>query len=496
MNEKEAAARVKKTVWRKTWSRRMTVRNAENWLESVRTFGKIFFEARFPDQLIFIVDGVGHGYHNEAQLIAWQKEMLKDLLSSSFHEFYEKRGLPVLHGFKEYCKRIAETNLEKKSLSELRALHEEYTLKADEFTNVLWIIFLTDDFFTEELGKRLKKHVEKNGLKQDWKQLQETIVSPEEKTAVFQQTIDLLEAAKRVRAGSERDEASELARKYAFFPVLNLDEEPLGREYFQKELDKVLNNPEIDLQNEINRINERFEQSGKNYLKARELLKNDEQLLILAEACHKISFHRDYRNDVRRESAFHARKLYQEIAKRLQVGFSELLFMNREEISESLEKGRIAVAQSGLESRRKCCALASIDGETCFILDQKTAEELFELIEPRLRIREFKGIAASPGRVEGRAKIILNIQKDAPKLKTGDVLVTSMTNLDFLPLLAKAAAVITDEGGLLCHASIVSRELKKPCITGTRIATKVLKDGDWVEVHANHGLVKVIKQAE
>jgi pyruvate,water dikinase len=57
----------------------------------------------------------------------------------------------------------------------------------------------------------------------------------------------------------------------------------------------------------------------------------------------------------------------------------------------------------------------------------------------------------------------------------------------------KAAAFVTDEGGLTCHAAIVAREMKKPCIIGTKIATKVLKDGDMVEVDANKGIVKILK---
>jgi pyruvate,water dikinase len=65
-----------------------------------------------------------------------------------------------------------------------------------------------------------------------------------------------------------------------------------------------------------------------------------------------------------------------------------------------------------------------------------------------------------------------------------------MTNPDFLPIMEKASAIITDAGGMLCHAAIVARELKKPTIIGTSNATKVLKDGDLVEVDADSGSVK------
>jgi len=70
--------------------------------------------------------------------------------------------------------------------------------------------------------------------------------------------------------------------------------------------------------------------------------------------------------------------------------------------------------------------------------------------------------------------------------------VTSMTRPEFVPLMKKAAGVVTDEGGISCHAAIISRELGIPCIIGTKTATRRLKDGDQVEVNADRGIVKII----
>jgi pyruvate,water dikinase len=75
-------------------------------------------------------------------------------------------------------------------------------------------------------------------------------------------------------------------------------------------------------------------------------------------------------------------------------------------------------------------------------------------------------------------------------VKKGEILIASMTRPEFLPAMQKAAAFVTDEGGITSHAAIVSREMKKPCIIGTKIATKVFKDGDMVEVDANKGIVR------
>lgn len=109
-------------------------------------------------------------------------------------------------------------------------------------------------------------------------------------------------------------------------------------------------------------------------------------------------------------------------------------------------------------------------------------------------IKELKGNVGSQGKAQGRVKIIFNPRLHGANFKEGDVLVTGMTSPDFVPLMKKAAAIITELGGITCHAAIISRELGKPCIIGTKIATKVLKDGDLVEVDANTGIVRKLKR--
>jgi pyruvate,water dikinase len=99
-----------------------------------------------------------------------------------------------------------------------------------------------------------------------------------------------------------------------------------------------------------------------------------------------------------------------------------------------------------------------------------------------------KGIAASPGIGVGKIKIILS-PEEFDKFEEGDILVTKMTNPDYEPLMAKASAIVTDEGGHLSHAAIVSRELGKPAVVGTGEATKILKDGMIITVDGTHGIV-------
>jgi len=99
-----------------------------------------------------------------------------------------------------------------------------------------------------------------------------------------------------------------------------------------------------------------------------------------------------------------------------------------------------------------------------------------------------RGLGGAPGSASGAARVLTTLA-DAANLNDGDVLVTHMTSPDWLPLLRRAAAVVTDSGGMTCHAAIVSRELGIPCVVGTGEATRRLRDGEIVTVDATRGVV-------
>jgi phosphohistidine swiveling domain-containing protein len=110
-------------------------------------------------------------------------------------------------------------------------------------------------------------------------------------------------------------------------------------------------------------------------------------------------------------------------------------------------------------------------------------------------IKEFKGQPAFKGKTIGRVKVVLGV-KDLDKVEKGDILVAAMTMPKYITAMKRASAFVTDEGGITCHAAIVSREMKKPCIIGTKIATQALKDNMRVEVDGFAGTIKILDEKE
>jgi phosphoenolpyruvate synthase/pyruvate phosphate dikinase len=179
-------------------------------------------------------------------------------------------------------------------------------------------------------------------------------------------------------------------------------------------------------------------------------------------------------------------KVLKEVAHRLEISYDDLHFFRIDEIIEFLLKSKRKPVSKELQERKeKDWTYFMIQGEEK-ILYKSTK------VKVKKEIEEIKGKVGYSGKVRGKIKIVFN-KNQFFKIQKGDILVTSMTSPDFIPVLKKVSAIITDEGGITCHAAIVSREMKKPCIIGTKIATKVLKDGDRVEVDANKGIVKIIK---
>ena len=180
------------------------------------------------------------------------------------------------------------------------------------------------------------------------------------------------------------------------------------------------------------------------------------------------------------------------IAHQYSISADQALALRINEFKASLE-GKAPNIELINERRQGCVFLPPRKGNLWQCLVGESYSKWSKILEPSPSAL-IHGTVAYPGKAIGRVRLHLSLINPS-SIKKGEVLVTGMTNPQITPFLRNAIAIVTDEGGITCHAAIVSRELKKPCIIGTKIATKVLKDGDLVEVDANHGVVKILKKS-
>ncbi|MBR9705491.1 hypothetical protein GOV14_00500 [Candidatus Pacearchaeota archaeon] len=185
--------------------------------------------------------------------------------------------------------------------------------------------------------------------------------------------------------------------------------------------------------------------------------------------------------------------LLKEIANRTNYEMQSLKYLTFNEIKD-LVIHKKQLPKNELEKRKKSVFMF-IEG---VIIYEKDINKLLEKKGFRLEkelsndIQQIKGSIANKGYAKGKVTSLFS-RTQLNKVKEGNILVAPMTFQWALPAMKKASAFVTDEGGITCHAAILSREMNKPCIIGTKIATDILKDGMEVEVDANKGVVRIIK---
>lgn len=187
----------------------------------------------------------------------------------------------------------------------------------------------------------------------------------------------------------------------------------------------------------------------------------------------------------------HCMPFFEAISAKLGIETESLWLLAKGEIFDGL-KGKLKVSGVVSERRKKGFVIKQV-GSKVIVRNGVTSVDMHEK-DVNEDVSSFVGDVASRGFVTGRVRVIFDPRTEAVNFQDGEILVTSMTTPDFVPLIKKAQAIITDEGGILCHAAIVARELDTPCIVGTKISTRVLKDGDLIEVNAQDGMVKILKR--
>lgn len=257
-----------------------------------------------------------------------------------------------------------------------------------------------------------------------------------------------------------------------------LEEEIKGKsiEYFEEEIKKIEKNAE-----EI--ITDRKQIFQKFYFSKSDLIKLD--------FLHEFSDWLNTRKENMMKTFYFMSKALHVISDTKIIPYNILTYYTFGEARELVSKN-IKVLQGEIEKRRQGCFVEMKKNNNIHFIYGSKAQEFLDLAHNIGDSSVIKGkVAYSSGKVVGKVKIVKDPLKES--FRDGEILVTSMTRIEFVPLMKKAKAIITDEGGISCHAAIVSRELKVPCIIGTKNATRILKDGDNVEIDTENGIIKVVE---
>ncbi len=214
---------------------------------------------------------------------------------------------------------------------------------------------------------------------------------------------------------------------------------------------------------------------------------------MILDIAEKMVWAKPRRKDYQSKAYYHLSFLFREIADRLNLSLEEIFSCTYEMLANGLN-GKAILKDDIASVRRLHVIIPTIEGSVKIILNAEAEDFREHSIAREEKVEysaELKGTIAYKGIARGVVRII-NKPSEMEKMQKGDILVSMVTTPDIVPAMKKAAAFITDKGGLTCHAAIVARELKVPCIVGTEIATNVLQDGDMVEVDATIGVVTKI----
>jgi len=435
-----------------------------------------------------------------------------------FYSFVEKNILETGDALMEFCDNISKINLSNLSNKKLNDIYLDYAKKLKIIRAWGWIPPLLDGFtipfLSDYLKEKFKSFLIKMGREKKLENYYAILSSSENKSEVQTEEVDRLKLISKVdknlykifdhydtdaiinKLKEKNPSILKLiinhAKKFNWL-TYGYNGPPMNKNDVIK-LIKISLKDNLTINEQLDKIKSHYKILRKEKTKIIKDLNLSKDLKYLFEVSSFFMYLKDLRKGIYQKSYVSMDPVMEEIAKRIKLSNQEILYLNRDEIREALIQNK-DFKEIALERTKYCVALIQ-NGETK-VYQNKEAREIIkkntssEKIDTN--ITELKGTVAYPGKLQGVAKII-EVVEDIPKINLGEVMISPTTNPDLIIAMKKARAFVTDMGGITSHAAIVAREMKKPCVVGTKIATKIIKDGDLVEVDAERGIVKIIKK--
>lgn len=316
-----------------------------------------------------------------------------------------------------------------------------------------------------------------------------------------EEPLDLLKIALKAKNNVNIDELIDKhIEKYAWIKgPLEFEETCFTKEEYIERLNNLANdNIEEKIEN-ILQVRKNNDLEYKNILKQYSF---SIKILKLIEAIRNFIFLRTYTTEYSDKLFYTGRHtIFKEITNRTNVKDLDLIMLTDKEILSIIDSGNMnSEIASVLEDRKKGFAMIWINGAVTTIFGDESIDiqneiaKVFKTTDDIHNDNEnvINGDIANKGKARGIARILKSYD-DVYKVQKGDIIVATMTTPDYIFAMEKAAAFVTDEGGITCHAAILSREFNVPCIVGTIDATEIINDGDMLEVDAYNGKIYIIE---
>lgn len=268
--------------------------------------------------------------------------------------------------------------------------------------------------------------------------------------------------------------------------------EILSGRHFCNELSKMLRDG-VDVANASNAVNERRLRTKEQFNSINSTLVFNSEAKHLLEVARKLVYWKLHLREVKVRFYCCADKLLDEAAKRLNLNHSQVRHLTVDELVNALS-GVIQLDADSLDKRMEYSVFHFASGRIA-VYEGQSARDVFSVVKQESVIvtDRVSGVCAFPGLVDGVVKQVLDVD-DGDHFPKGSVLVAYMTDVGVVPAMKKARAIVTDVGGVTCHASIIAREFGIPCLIGTKIGTKILLNGYTVRVNATEGFSTVLSR--
>ncbi len=459
-----------KSKWRKILSREYGVQYTEISLRCLTPEAKDLVPYTFYEQVYIPEENNEVCYIGEEQwnkLIQNLKKRWNENNIKKFENLFMKTGKQYVN----FSNGMYPKNLKNKSNKYLKSLYLKYQKLAVRYTSFIWTTFLLNDIFSEKAKNIIHKYIEGKDSKQKY---YDAVFSPSKKASILK-----LASIVSRKQNITKKMMLELHNKFKWVSCLDIHNPPWNLNEFMQY---------------VRQIRKKKQKSGISYqliLKKLKIKPKDKEVLATAK---RFAYMKDLRDDFRRKAVYYAQiSLFKELARRMKINLQDISYLQEKDIINFLDKG---IKTANIKERQKGFVvffdsnkdLACASGNKIKMTMRKLGLSIREGYST-----EIKGVPASNGIAQGKVTIVKGV-KDLYKVKKGDVLVAVTTHPDYVPAMQKAVAIVTNEGGMTSHAAIVAREFGVPCIVGTKVATKILKGGDMVEVDANIGIVRKLNK--